>query len=145
MDAKKVLYNLTYVVLMRRYGADEGHHYIVGVFNDKALAEQRAEEERQDRAGKYEYAIFAFEMNQYHGNLEEHGLIVKGSNEDIQLTMNNRKAVLDDEVLFSIYHHGQTKQQLIEEEYRAKRHLKGIQGKLKICRENERKAIQKIK
>lgn len=63
MDGKRVLFDLYYVVVMHRWGAREGHHYIGGVFNDLVKAKEVAEQLREDRAGKYEYTIEAYPLN----------------------------------------------------------------------------------
>lgn len=66
MDAKTLLYNSVYVVLMRRWGAEEGHHYIVGVYSTQEQAEKVAEEERDNRGGKYEWLIECHSLDDAH-------------------------------------------------------------------------------
>lgn len=63
MDAKSILYNCVYVVIMNRWGSSEGHHYLVGVFQKLEDAKAAAEEERQHRGGKYEWLIEAWSLN----------------------------------------------------------------------------------
>jgi len=63
MDAKRLLYNCVYVVIMNRWGAETGHHYTMGVFTDLEAAKLVAEEEREHRGGKYEWVIEAWSMN----------------------------------------------------------------------------------
>lgn len=68
MDAKSLLYDCLYVVLMKRWGADESHHYIMGVFESLDEAKRVAEEEREYRGGKYEWVIEAYSLNKSRRN-----------------------------------------------------------------------------
>lgn len=63
MDAKTLLYKCVYVVLMKRWGDDEAHHYVMGVFTEQAEAKRVAEEEREWRGGKYEWVIEAYSLD----------------------------------------------------------------------------------
>lgn len=49
--------NTVYVTEMLRWGDDEAHHYILGVFDNIDAAEEAGEIERSWRGGKYEYKI----------------------------------------------------------------------------------------
>lgn len=49
-----------YVVLMRRWGDVDGHTYIAHIGTDREIAEFAAKEEREGRAGKYEYQVMAW-------------------------------------------------------------------------------------
>ncbi len=68
MDAKKILYNFVYVVVMNRWGSEEGHHYTVGVFDNLDKAKKSAEEEHENRGGKYEWIIEAWSLNKDRSN-----------------------------------------------------------------------------
>lgn len=46
-----------YVVTMRRWGDDDTHNYVQGVFTKKAQAEKAGEAEQQYRNSKYEPKI----------------------------------------------------------------------------------------
>lgn len=63
MDANKILYDLFYVVIMKRWGAEDTHHYLMGVYDKLSLAKEAAVQERESRSGKYEYVIEAYSLN----------------------------------------------------------------------------------
>lgn len=52
-----------FVVIMRRWGDPEGHAYVLGVFTNKDKAAECGDNERLDRAGKYEYEIMQFDLD----------------------------------------------------------------------------------
>lgn len=52
-----------YITQMLRWGDLESHHYIVGVFTSKLLAEQEGEIEKAWRGGKYEYQVLECVVN----------------------------------------------------------------------------------
>ena len=60
MASKKELY----VVLAYRWGENDGHCYLVGVFIRKVAAEKAAEAEEQFRGGKYSCEIIETTFNQ---------------------------------------------------------------------------------
>ena len=53
-----------YVVKMNRFGDDELHSYIIGVFTEKYLARKAGLAEEYWRGGKYEAQIWVFETNE---------------------------------------------------------------------------------
>lgn len=53
-----------YVVIMRRWGDEKSHHYVLGVFSDEKLAEQAGNDEEEIRGGKYEAWIKDVELNE---------------------------------------------------------------------------------
>lgn len=63
MDAKTILYDIVYVVTMKRWGADSSHHYIVGIYRNLDHAKQVAQEEKDCRGGKYEWVIQSYSLN----------------------------------------------------------------------------------
>lgn len=52
-----------YVTEMLRWGDDETHHYIVGVFDTREAAEEYGDAHKSFRGGKYEYRVVEGEMN----------------------------------------------------------------------------------
>lgn len=46
-----------YITEMLRYGDEESHHYIVGVFSTKSAAEYAGHVEEVWRAGKYSFRV----------------------------------------------------------------------------------------
>lgn len=64
MDAKSILFNIVYIPIMKRWGDDEGgHHYLLGAFSTLEAAIDSAKQNREDRAGKYEWVVEAYEVN----------------------------------------------------------------------------------
>lgn len=53
-----------YIVEMLRWGDDESHHYIIGVYDSLVQAEHSGLLEKQWRGGKYEYRIVEAELNE---------------------------------------------------------------------------------
>lgn len=51
-----------FVVEMLRWGDDETHHYILGVFNSLREATKAGEIEKSWRGGKYEHKVVGFEV-----------------------------------------------------------------------------------
>jgi hypothetical protein len=51
-----------YVTLMRRWGGEEAHHYIEGVYTTHELAMRHGIANRNYRGGKYEPHIVEMEM-----------------------------------------------------------------------------------
>jgi hypothetical protein len=43
---------------MRRWGDDEMHSYLLGIFSTECLAKENGQRERENRGGKYEPSIF---------------------------------------------------------------------------------------
>lgn len=54
----------TYTVLANRYGDDEMHTYLVGVFDDEVKANRAAIATEYRRGGKYECVVHESVMNQ---------------------------------------------------------------------------------
>jgi hypothetical protein len=46
-----------YVVTMKRWGQDETHHYLLGVFSTSELAHEMGEKEKIYRGGKYQLEV----------------------------------------------------------------------------------------
>lgn len=46
-----------YITEMLRWGKTETHHYVVGAFSTKELAEAAGDVEKSWRGGKYEYKV----------------------------------------------------------------------------------------
>jgi hypothetical protein len=147
MDTKHLLYNQVYVVLMRRWGAEEGHHYLLGVYDSLAKAEEQGKQNRADRANKYEYIVYAFDINS-NEHCKSEDYCISSSMETGILLDSNREEILADSNLYTELYHEQAKRTLIEEEYSLKEKLKRIQGELKHHRNeinNVRKRLQKTK
>lgn len=53
-----------YVVEMLRWGDDETHHYIVGTFSDRKVAEEYGDANKSYRGGKYEYRVVECLLNE---------------------------------------------------------------------------------
>lgn len=53
-----------YVVQMYRWGNEDGHSYIEGVYDSRSLAKKHGMAEVQSRAGKYEFKIWVHPLNQ---------------------------------------------------------------------------------
>lgn len=58
-----------YIATMYRYGDDENHSYVIGVFDDKQMAKTAGDKEELWRGGKYECKIIAIEPN--HAYIQE--------------------------------------------------------------------------
>lgn len=62
----------TYTVLANRYGDDEMHTYLVGVFDDVVKAYRAAIAEEYRRGGKYECVVHESVMNQgFHTDIDD--------------------------------------------------------------------------
>lgn len=53
-----------YVVKMNRWGDEELHSYVIGVYDDPVLAEKAGDVERLNRDNKYEPEIIPLTLNQ---------------------------------------------------------------------------------
>lgn len=53
-----------WTVLMQRWGDDEQHHYLIGVYTNKKQAETDGGDEREYRGGKYEPLIQEWEIEE---------------------------------------------------------------------------------
>jgi len=60
--------NKVYVLEMLKWGDDEKHSYIVGVFNNREDAEKAGEVEAELRGGKYEYRVTLFYLTRNAAN-----------------------------------------------------------------------------
>lgn len=132
--AKNILFNVVYIVVMLRYGSDEGHHYILGVWDKKDKAKEMAEEERSGRAGKYEYVIYAHSVNDPCANTDVIGYRVDCSPEMPTLLDSTADAILADSEQFGKLYNRQERNRLYERKYQLERDLKIVTRKL-----NERK------
>jgi hypothetical protein len=106
MDAKQILYNLVYIPIMKRWGDDEhGHHYLLGAFDSLERAEQVAKQEREDRAGKYEYVIEVYSMNQGRDSKISNKMyrVVKSPGMNCMID-SDREEILNDEEKFKKYY-----------------------------------------
>jgi len=130
MDAKDILFNIVYVVVMLRYGSDEGHHYICGVFNSKDKAIEAGDIEREDRAGKYEYVVMAHSMNNSCTNYKIIGYKVACSPEMPTMLDSNRDNILADKTLFNKLMASKERRSLYEDKYRLERDLKIVRRRL---------------
>ena len=54
-----------YVVTMHRWGDDESHNYVQGVFSKKAQAQKAGKAEKDYRGGKYEPKISVIILDQH--------------------------------------------------------------------------------
>jgi hypothetical protein len=101
MDAKQLLFNIVYVPIMKRWGNEEGHQYILGVFNNLEYAKKIADEERKYRGGKYEYVIEAvpFNVERRSGKWPKGIFRVTKSDEMTCLTDDERELTLKDKKL----------------------------------------------
>lgn len=63
MNAKNILFNIVYIPIMKRWGDDEGHHYLLGAYSTIEAAIEAAKQNREHRGGKYEWVIEAYEVN----------------------------------------------------------------------------------
>lgn len=52
-----------YIVQMYRWGDEDGHSYIEGVYSNRRLANKHGKSEQIARAGKYEYKIWVHPLN----------------------------------------------------------------------------------
>jgi len=52
-----------YVVQMYRWGDEDGHSYIEGIYVNRRLANKHGKAEEVSRAGKYEFKIWTFTLN----------------------------------------------------------------------------------
>lgn len=52
-----------YATIMRRWGDEESHHYLLGVFGDKDTAIEEGLKETIHRGNKYEPAVFGTDLN----------------------------------------------------------------------------------
>ncbi len=67
--ASWILHNSAYIVEMRRWGEQEGHSYIAGVFQNLDEAHWCGIAERSWRAGKYEYVIWTHKFNEWRNGI----------------------------------------------------------------------------
>lgn len=134
--AKNLLFNVVYVAVMLRYGSDEGHHYILGVYSTKEKAKEVAEEERLGRAGKYEYVIYAHSVNDSCNDTNITGFRVDCSPEMPTLLDSTADAILADDEQFGKLYNRQERNRLYERKYQLERDLKIVTRKL-----NERKKL----
>ena len=117
MDAKKLLYNMVYVPVMRRWGDDEhGHSYILGVFEDLEQAKAIAEQEREDRAGKYEWVMMAYPMNKGVTTPVSRKIYRVAKSAEMNCLLDSeRSEVLSDEAKFSEYYKKASKATLLSD------------------------------
>lgn len=52
-----------YVVTMKRWGGEESHNYVIGVYEHRFIAEWDGQMEKQRRDNKYEAVITEFEID----------------------------------------------------------------------------------
>ena len=70
--------NLMYGVTMQRWGDNETHNYVLGVFTTKLNAKKAGELEREYRGGKYEYCITIHIIDDFN----DHNINILSNNED---------------------------------------------------------------
>lgn len=61
---RKIYHPSYFIVTAHRYGKNDSHNYVVGVFSSKFIAEIKAAEEELDRAGKYDCKITEVQMDE---------------------------------------------------------------------------------
>lgn len=54
---------IVYVTEMLRWGSEEDHHYIVGVYSSHDVAEFAGDAEKSWRGGKYEFKIHQIKID----------------------------------------------------------------------------------
>lgn len=128
--AKRILFNIVYVAVMLRWGSDEGHHYILGVYSTKEKAKEVADAERADRAGKYEYVIYAHSINDVCADDKVMGYRVDCSPEMPTLLDSTADAILADDTQFGELYSRQERNRLYERRYQLERDLKIVTRKL---------------
>lgn len=101
MDAKKILFNMMYVPIMKRWGDDQhGHHYLLGVFDSLEKAINVAKEERKHRGGKYEWVIEAYSLNKGRDSIKETKMFRVARSEEMNCLIDSEKEkVFNDEEL----------------------------------------------
>lgn len=60
---KHPIVTTTYVATMYRWGNDENHSYVLGVFSSLENAKKAMKKEANQRGGKYEGGIVGFELD----------------------------------------------------------------------------------
>ncbi len=60
-----------YVVTMHRWGGEDTHNYVIGVYDNYELASMEGLGHKQWRGGKYEYKITEIYINKTRYNSEE--------------------------------------------------------------------------
>lgn len=69
---------LVYIVHARRWGSDQTHNYIVGVYSNVKAAINAAEREEEQRGGKYACDVMEWEVAESADELCSIGLTRKG-------------------------------------------------------------------
>lgn len=54
---------MIYAVIMRRWGSQDDHSYLLGVFSNEARALEEGKKEKAIRGNKYEWDILGMELN----------------------------------------------------------------------------------
>lgn len=131
MDAKKILYNIVYIPIMKRWGDDEhGHHYLLGAYDKLETAILIAEQEREDRAGKYEYVIEAYELNIQRGHSKSGIYRPARSKEMNCLTDEERDIVVNDKKQFEIFYKKKTEAMLKSDIESTEKEIKDLERSL---------------
>lgn len=128
--AKNLLFNVVYVVVMLRWGSDEGHHYIEGVYSSKEKAKEVAEEERSGRGGKYEYIIYAYSVNDSCTNTDITGYRIDSSPEMPTMLDSTADAILANKEQFNNLLNRKERNRLYERKYQLERDLKIVKRQL---------------
>lgn len=116
MDARNILFNTMYVVLMKRWGSEEGHTYILGTYNSLEQAIIDAEKERDDRAGKYEWVVEAMPLNTHRDHWPKGIFRPAKSKEMAALTDDVRDYVVNSKGRFERYYEHQEQSHLKQKE-----------------------------
>ena len=69
--AQQEFSNYVYIVTMKRWGGDESHNYVIGVYSTFGRAEEAAELEEEYRGGKYERDVTVFKCNKVFRDYDE--------------------------------------------------------------------------
>lgn len=110
MDAKKILYNIVYIPIMKRWGDDEhGHNYLMGAYDNLDKAKEIAEQEREDRGGKYEWVIEAHSLNAGRFNKLNDKIYRVARSEEMNCLIDiEREEVLNDSEKFALFYKSKT-------------------------------------
>jgi hypothetical protein len=126
---------------MKRWGAEETHHYLMGVFDNLDLAKQVAEENRQDRGGKYEWVIEKWSLNNKFPRASSK--VIARSQEMGSQTEEEWQLCKDNDELWSKHYERMNKKQQKERMYQLKKEVEWYREEnLKLHKElNERKQV----
>lgn len=83
-----------YIVHARRWGSDQTHNYIVGVYSNAKAAINAAEREEEQRGGKYACDVMEWEVAESADELCSIGLIREGKCADPKVLLDTLEEML---------------------------------------------------